>query len=353
MFKKFKSKPLKSFIGLDIGKFSVKIVEFTFDNERILLKNILNAGLSFETIVDDLIISTNEIIDRTSELIKLYKLNSKKTAISIPGNSAIIKRLEVGGNTYDEIHRNVLNEAPNHIPYNITEVEVTFFIENEESESEKREVFLVAVKKEILDDYLSILINSGLRPEIADIDFFALQNIFEFNYSDEINPEELVAIIDIGTNITNIIVLKDFKSLFYRDSAISNYIQYTRIMDDLNFSFEKIEKLRISRDKNIKIKNFSDKLEKTILNEITKGVDLFLNSNNVDKIDKIYLSGGGSLNSNIFLKLKEIYRKSEIFYLDPFKKIEIDSELFDIDYINYIKPQFSVAAGLALRGLDD
>jgi type IV pilus assembly protein PilM len=346
-------KKSNSMIGLDIGKSSIKSVEFEFFKEEVILKNIGIAGLSFETIIDELIINSNEIIEKIRKLLNHYKITSKKTSVSIPGNSVIIKRLELSGETFDDIKRQVDAEAPNHIPYNISDVEITFHVSEKNGESDKREVLLIAVKKEILDDYVDILIESGLKPEIADIDFFALQNIFEFNYREDIRPEDTIALLNVGINIINIVILKDFKSLFYRDSTIANYTQYIRLMESLNTDFLTLESWKISHESNKDVREFIHTTKKNILTEISKGIDLFLNSSDTDYIDKIFLSGGGVMQKGLKNAIIDRFPDSEVDYLNPFKKIVIDDNAFDPEYINYIQPQFSIAAGLAIRGLYD
>ncbi len=346
-------KKAKTFIGLDIGKYAVKFVEFSFQKEKISLSNLGHSCLSFETIVDEMLINTNEIIDRIKTIISYYKLKKNSTAFSIPGNDTIIKRIQVKGETFDDIQRGVELEAPNHIPYNINEIKIAFHIFEQEEESEQNDILLIAVKEEILDDYLTILIESGLKPEVADIDFFAIQNIFEYNYKEDIDPAETVALINIGANLLNILILKNFQSLFYRDTILGNFLPYERIQNTLNLPYSEIEKMKIENNPNPHIQNFISSINKNITSNIAKGLDLYLSSTNEDKIDKIFLSGGGALNKDIKRFLKSRYSGSEIGYLDPFKNVEIDEKLFDKDYINYIKPQFAVAAGLALRGMDE
>ncbi len=347
-------KKTKSFIGLDIGKFAVKFVEFSFDNNGIFLKNLGYSCLSFETIVDEMIINTNEIIERIATLFSYFKIKKNNTAFSISGKDTIIKRLQVKGETYEDIRRNVEIEAPNHIPYNINDIKIAFhvFDSDEDTVDEKNDILLIAVKQEILEDYITILIESGLRPEIADIDFFAIQNIFEYNYQDEIDATETVALINIGANLLNILILKNFNSVFYRDTIMGNFLPYERIQATLNLPYEEIEKMKIENDPNPHIQNFICTINKNITQHIAKGLDLYLSSSNDDKINKIFLSGGGAFNREVRKFLKSRYPETSINFLDPFKSINIDESIFDKEYIDYIKPQYVVAAGLALRGMD-
>ncbi len=342
-----------SFLGIDIGKYSIKAVEIGLSKGEAYLKNLGHSNLSLEAIVDEMIINSNEIIEKNINLIKHYKITTKETAISLPGNAVIIKRLNIKGETYEDISANLQAEASNHIPYNLNDVQMTFHIfEDDNSKSDSNELLLIAVKKDVLNDYITILIESGLRPVVADVDFFALQNIFEFNYKDEIDSSEVVSILNIGSNLCNILVLKNFKSLFYRDANIGNFVQYQRAVKNLNLKYEEIEKLKIENSSNKHIKNLVETINKNLITDIAKGLDLFINSSGISKIDKFLISGGGSFYKDIKKSLSSKFPKSSIDYLDPFKKIAIDESKFDKEYIDYIKPMFAVSAGLSIRGLN-
>jgi type IV pilus assembly protein PilM len=62
-------------------------------------------------------------------------------------------------------------------------------------------VFLVAAKKEMVNDYINLVNLAGLNPCIIDVEAFALQNIFEINYE---SKDENVALIDIGASKTSL-----------------------------------------------------------------------------------------------------------------------------------------------------
>ena len=66
------------------------------------------------------------------------------------------------------------------------------------------EVLLVAVKKEMVDDYIIVLSEAGLNPLVMDVDSFAIENMFQINYPDE--QEGVVALINIGATETNIVL---------------------------------------------------------------------------------------------------------------------------------------------------
>ena len=48
------------------------------------------------------------------------------------------------------------------------------------------DVMLVAAKKDIVEDYVSLLHLTGLSPAILDVDAFALQNAFELSAENDL-----------------------------------------------------------------------------------------------------------------------------------------------------------------------
>jgi len=44
------------------------------------------------------------------------------------------------------------------------------------------DVILVAVKKDIINEYLSVVKEAGFNCQIVDVNSFALENIYEINY---------------------------------------------------------------------------------------------------------------------------------------------------------------------------
>ncbi|MDD3804424.1 MAG: pilus assembly protein PilM, partial [bacterium] len=69
---------------------------------------------------------------------------------------------------------------------------------------------------------------------------------------------------------------------------------------------------------------------------------------NRDKIDKIYLSGGGSNAPGIIEYFKERF-DVEVEKMNPFKNVKIKEGLFAIDEIEKMSPLLVPSIGLSLR----
>jgi type IV pilus assembly protein PilM len=107
------------------------------------------------------------------------------------------------------------------------------------------DVLLVAVKKDKILNYTNALQLAGRQPAIVDIDAFALQNCYEYNY--EPAPNSTVALLNIGASVMNINIVKGNTPLFTRDVSVGGH-QYTdSLQKELDLSFEDAESLKLGR----------------------------------------------------------------------------------------------------------
>ena len=68
------------------------------------------------------------------------------------------------------------------------------------------DVLLVAVKKDKISDYTSVISQAGKTPAMVDVDVFALQNCYEVNYG--VDPGRVIALLNVGASIMNINIVK-------------------------------------------------------------------------------------------------------------------------------------------------
>jgi type IV pilus assembly protein PilM len=101
-------------------------------------------------------------------------------------------------------------------------------------------VILVAVKKDIINEYVAVVKEAGLNPIIVDVAAFALENMYEINY--EIEPNRNVALVNIGASTINITILKDGVSVFTRDSSLGSNLY--RSHSKVSITYENAERLK-------------------------------------------------------------------------------------------------------------
>jgi type IV pilus assembly protein PilM len=335
----------KSSIGLDIGSGYLKVVQLKDTKGGYELELFDMLPLPPELIVDGSIIDSLRLIDSLKELVKKAKIKTKDAVISIAGHSSvIIKRVSLPEMSEEELSESIKFEAEQYIPFDIEDVNLDFQILGPKEEAGQMDVMLVAVKKDIINEYLSVVKEAGLNPLIVDVNSFALENIYEVNY--EIEPDKNIAIVNIGASTINMNVLKGGISVFTRDSAVGSNLHTEALQREFNLTYETAERLK----KGEAVENVSpqdalsvmDLASEEIIGEVNRSLEYFH-----EDINEVILSGGCALVKD-FPKLLAEKIGIEVKVMEPLKNIKIPKR-FDITYIEEMVPMAVVAAGLALR----
>lgn len=345
----------KNVIGLDIGSSSIKLVELSEGKTGYRLQSLGITPLPPEAIVDGALMDSVTVIDAIKELIRSAKTKTKDVVTSVSGHSVIVKKVTLPFMSKAELEESIKWEAERYIPFDINDVNLDFQILGSESENpEVMDVLLVAAKKDIINDYVSILIEAGLNPVIIDVDAFALENMFAINY--EMGMDETIAMANVGASITNINILKNNLSAFTRDIFKGgNYIT-EEIQRQLHIDYEEAEKIKIgSKLEGTSQSTIQDILQaasETLALEIANSLEFFQSTTTYEKINKIYLSGGGSKIKDFDTILQQ-QTGIPVEIVNPFKKIEYNEKSFDIEYLREIGPMMAVGVGLATRKVGD
>lgn len=341
-------------VGLDIGSRTLKLAEIIDTKAGSALKNFSTIDMEPGLIEEGSVRDPEAVSGYIRKLFKSINLKDKNVAISIGGYSVIVKKINVQTMTEDELHETIHFEAEQYIPFDISEVNLDFQIlgENEHNPNQMN-VLLVAAKKEMISEYINLMKMAKLHPRIIDVDAFALQNIFKFNYSLE---DENIALIDIGASKTSLNILKDNVSEFMRDVSLGCEQINDKIASTVGCAIEETEKIKLGEESDlISSEDLKEIVESVVTDwciEIKRALDFFYSTYPEEQISRILLSGGGA-NIKKFLELLAAETSSEVEVINPFKNVIVDSNRFDSSYLEQIAPQAAICMGLATRKMGD
>jgi type IV pilus assembly protein PilM len=354
-------------IGLDIGSHSIKLVEIDHGKKGRILKNFGVIGLPPDAIDEGSIKEMEIVSSAIRNLFQNLRVKNKGVATSISGFSVIVKKIEMSNKEESELETMIQAEAEQYIPFDLNEVNLDFDIlrageksmevvkdeEGEEEASDQMEVMLVAAKKDIIEDYVSLLRVAGLNPGVLDVDAFALQNAFEISAEE---PEGCYALVNVGAEELGINAIKNSVSLFTRDSSYGGSQITEAIMSEFNVSFEEAEKIKLGGAKVDKEKGGLEEIFASVVSEwvqeIKRALDFVASSYPDESIEKIVVSGGSSRIPG-FRKYLKLETDIPVEDLNPFANLIINEKIFDPKYLSYMAPQAAVAVGLALRSIGD
>ncbi len=343
----------KQIVGLDIGSSSVKAVELKRVGKGVNLTNLGLETLPQEAVVDGAIVDTGAVSNTIAQIFTDKKIKTKSVATSVSGHSVIVKRLTMAGMNDQDLQDAIQVEAAQHIPFDIAEVNMDYQVIEGDENSANMDVLLVAAKKDKVLYYTHVLSLPRLTPAVVDIDAFALQNAYEFNYEPE--PGAIVALLNIGASVMNINLVRGQSPLFVRDVSVGGN-QYTdSLTKELDLSFEDAERVKMGKN----VPGVSDEarlpvlksVSEIIILEIQKTLDYFRSTAAGEQIQKIYLAGGSARVTGLLDMLKDEF-SIPVDELNPFLKINYDAAGPFGELVNENSPRLAVAVGLALRSFE-
>jgi type IV pilus assembly protein PilM len=339
-------------IGLDIGSTSIKLVGLHKQRNRYVLEHFGVKHIPPETIVDGSLMNSFAVIQAIRELVKELRVKRKEVAIGIHGNTVIVKKITVPRMSHFELDETISSGMQQYIPFDAKDVFVdTFIIPGVEDEvTDQMDVVLVAAKKEIVNDYMSVVGESGLKPVVVDVDVFAMQNCFHVNYGTE-DESDTIALINVGAEVVAINIMRKGISQFTRDVHIGGQQFTEEIQKQLNISAGEAETLKFSAHEEKTRQQIQPSLEKVleqVAGEIQRSLDFYAGSARDSNFAKVYVSGGAAKTPGLLQAIQERTR-TQTELINPFKKIHVDSKRFRPEFIESMGTLGSVAVGLALR----
>jgi type IV pilus assembly protein PilM len=338
-------------VGLDIGSSALKAVELKRTRGGYELLSLGVEPLAPETVNEGGIHDAEAMSGAIERLFEEQKIDVRDVATSIAGHAVIVKQLAAPAIEASELHDWVQSVAPQHVPFEPSDVDLSYQLLDGAAAQNGGQLLLVAAKKDKVHSHSEAIRKAGRNPIVMDIDAFALANCYEANYDP--GPEDIVALIDLGASLTNITVVRGLLPLFTRDVSVGGQ-QYTDALQrEFNLDYEEAEKLKRGESGaappdqvELVLQSFLD----MIVAEIGRTFDFFRSSGG-DRIDRILLSGGSCRLPRLpELLLREFSVAVE--EIDPLRHVAIPADRFDEARVRELAPQLAVSVGLALRSFD-
>jgi len=371
-------------VGVDIGSSMVKVVQLRRSGKDIELEKFamepIFAGRDKKAGGLDL----KELkTSATRRALEMAGISAKYAISSVSGESIIVRYIQLPEMPENELKNALRWEAEEYIPFRIDEVNLdSVILGRAEGEGEgKVDVLLVSAKKDLINEHLDIINQVGLTPLIVDVDSFAFLNCFEINHAPD--TSEVVALINIGAEITNINVYMGGTSRFSRDISIAGDSITNSIAGKLNIDFPKAESLKVSQGapqvsseetseeedegllasirgtvEKITGEDLGDDSQEAIcqkvirnnlqnlLGEISRSIQFFENQPTGRTVQRVVLGGGTSRMRNVVpFFSKELGLPVEV--IDPLRRITVRSGLQSD--VSSAQEMLGVVIGLALR----
>lgn len=337
----------KSTVALDVGSGLIKLVQIDHGKGDPVLSRVAVTPVLADAIVEGEIMDPGVVADAIRGLLKTAGLKAKKVVVAVGGRDVIIKKIQVDRMKEADAVEVVRWEAQQHVPFDIEAVELDFQILDPEGEGLQMDVLLVAAKRDLVESKVQLLAQAGLEPAIVDVDAFALHNAFEFNYPEAM--EGVVALLNIGHEVTNVNILEHGVPLLNRDLSVGTRMFREDLQRERGMSAEEAEQLLQGYER-------TPDLEPLVQNrgeELAVGLErasAFLQSasREAGRIQRVYCCGGGARIPGLTDVLARRLRTS-VDVATPLQRLQVRDGVFDTINADEVGPLLMLGVGLALR----
>jgi len=337
------------FLGIDIGDSSLKMVELKKKGSKIQLSNYAFSEnvseINFNKIED-----TNYLARAISKVMKEAGFKARRATVSLPTFTVFSSIINITNADRKNLALSVSEEAKKVIPLPLEEMILDWKIipdkEGRTPTSGNMKVFLTGSPKKLVRKYIEVFKKAGVILASLETETFSLVRSLIGN------DKATVMLVEIGANSTDLSIVRESIPVLNRSLTVCASTITKALADSLGMSYAQAEQFKLDLSFSLGSENREEclpqlvtKALEPIVTEMQYLMD-FYNSQKNDNLEKIVLSGGGSL----FLNLADYFSKrldKKVIVGDPWNRVEYPREIKPV--LDEVGPKLAVAIGLAMR----
>ncbi|RME75740.1 MAG: type IV pilus assembly protein PilM [Planctomycetota bacterium] len=339
--------------GIDLGKSALKAVRMRAADDELEIQAV--ALYEYE-IGDDGTIAPSEASRALDDLVADHpEIRKEAVYVSLPGHTAFSRFIKLPPFDERKLAEMVRFEAQQQIPFPIEEVVWDYaLIDREYEDDEEREVGLFAIKRELVDTFLSDLSLSGLEPEGLTIAPLATYNYVMFDV--EPDEDKLTLVLDVGWEHSDLIVV-DGERYWIRNLALNGHELTKAIAQKLRMSFGAAEELKrnvaTSPAQAKAVYQATTLVLRDFVAEIQRSLGFYKSQNRGRRLElgQVLLLGRGARLPN-FQPFFQKELRCPVVTVQQLSNLALDVDLEpdELDLLKEELPSFCVALGLAIQG---
>ncbi len=336
----------KTTIGLDIGSGLIKVAVVDHSKKQPELVKVAITPLLADAIVEGEVMDPGIVSDAIRGALSAAGVKSKSVVTAVGGRDVIIKKIQIERVKEAQARELMRWEAEQHVPFDMESVELDFQILDPDGSGDEMSVLLVAAKRELIENKLRILTESGLTPSLVDVDAFALHNAFELSHPDAMNG--IVGLVNIGHEVTNINVLDEGVPILTRDITVGTRRFREDLQRERGLSVDEADQLLQGYDRSPHLDAVIESRGEEIAVGVERAAAFLASSARTGQLRAVYTCGGGAripgLNEALANRLR-----IRVEQANPLANLKVRDGAFGSLVTDEIAPLMMLPIGLALR----
>ncbi|MDD5430632.1 MAG: type IV pilus assembly protein PilM [Candidatus Pacebacteria bacterium] len=347
--------PTNSYLGVDIGTTSIKVVELAKKKGLPLLKSygFLESYGHLERLNNAIQTSTLKMLEQETAgllvaIIKQIDAGTKSAIASLPAFSAFTTLLELPLMSEGDTAQAMSFQAKQYIPLPMASVTIDWMKVGERKDEEtgemKQQVLLISVPNEIIRKYKTIFKNAGLNLVALEIEGISTARVLTPR------TDKNILIVDIGSRSTAISIARNGLLKFSGQTDFAGGSLTQTVASGLNIRVRRAEDLKKKRGLTgvggeYELSTLMMPMLDVIISEVKRVKNNFEN-NYKESVESVILAGGGANLMGI-----EQYFSGQlglpVSRANPFSEVEYPNEIGP--FVKELGPEFVVALGLGIK----
>jgi type IV pilus assembly protein PilM len=299
-----------------------------------------------DAIVEGEVMDPGIVSDAIRGALSAAGVKSKSVVTAVGGRDVIIKKIQIERVKEQQARELMRWEAEQHVPFDMESVELDFQILDPDADGTEMQVLLVAAKRELIDNKLRLLTDAGLTPGIVDVDAFALHNAFEVNHPDAMSG--IVALVNIGHEVTNINILDDGIPILTRDITVGTRRFREDLQRERGVSVDEADQLIQGYDRSPHLDAVIESRGEEIAVGVERAAAFLASSARTGQLRGVYTCGGGSRIPGLTEALANRLR-IRVEQANPLANLKVRNGAFGSLVTDEVAPLMMLPIGLALR----
>jgi type IV pilus assembly protein PilM len=310
----------KKVIGIDLGRESLKCVVLSAEKETVRIEACHSRKLALP-------VDADESAWRSAALAVLKEwrdsdvIGEDTVVVSAPSAHTLVRALKL---PTSELPSKLAEEAKQQLPFPLETLDWDYAVVSEEGD--QSHLSLAAIKKEIVEDILSLMQESGITPAAIDNGAMGLANVML--HADGGSCETPAAVLSLGATASNLSIV-DGTKVWMRTLPVTGISVVTSLAKTLSVSEEEA-RTKLTSDVNLAApaggeetpatKNVRAAITRLVM-EITRSLTFYRSQLNGEKPQVLYVTGGYSTIPGLCAFLSERL-KMDVKPFEVFRNIE-------------------------------
>lgn len=283
--------------GLDIGRSFIKIVQVKNKGKSKELATAFSFPTPSGGMISDSPLELKKVAEVVKSAVKQAKAEGNACNVSLIESQTVTRLVQMPNLTDKELSAAISYEADKYIPLPIKEVNLQYkVVTRYPAGSEaggKMDVLLVAAPKRVVEKYLTVIKDAGLKINAIETESTAISRALSSGI------EAAVVIVSFGSASTEVIAVRQGSVIFTRSIATGGEALTKAVMAEFNLQHSQAEQYKHSygimeNQLGGKVANVIKPILEVIIGEITKAVE-FARTHMMDaQLARIIISGGGA-----------------------------------------------------------